>query len=320
MSRLARGEPVLGLRSNSAGVVYIAAEGAAGVRLRIQGLREATGTWSDNTSFIGAAPNLTDQADVDRLAARLGKIRAKFQSRGIRLGAVVVDTMSASIPGADENAAKEMSPILTRLQELAATLDLCVIVVAHVGKDADRGIRGWSGMFANADGVVRVMPHDEGDLRIVTVQKAKDAEAGQRHAFALKVVNLGLDDDGDPKTTCVVDWQESPPSGTRAGKRARTKQHANRTAILTALGRLEDRGQLRPLNGVSALGSARGAGLRDLMEAAFDAGLGGPEPDGPAEVKRWKDNSRKAFQNHLSYAVQDGVLAQENGLVWRCLA
>jgi hypothetical protein len=225
--------------------------------MRIQGLRKVTGRWSDNTRFIGAAPNLTDQADVDRLTVRLVKIRDDFQSRGIRLGAVVVDTMSASIPGADENAAKEMSPILTRLQELAATLDLCVIVVAHVGKDADRGIRGWSGMFANADGVVRVMPHDEDQLRVVTVQKAKDAEAGQRHAFALKVVDLGVDADGDPETTCVVDWQDSPPSGTKAGKRARTKQHANRTAILTAFGRLEDRGRLKPLNGVSAPGGAR---------------------------------------------------------------
>jgi hypothetical protein len=54
------------------------------------------------------------------------------------------------------------------------------------------------------------------------------------------------------------------------------------------------------------------------MEAAFDAGLGGPEPEAPTEVKRWKDNRRKGFQNHISYAVQDGVLAQENGLVWRC--
>ena len=53
---------------------------------------------------------------------------------------------------------KSLFPIgnLTKpeVREIAREMGLLVVVVHHSGKDADRGMRGWSGFLANADGVI----------------------------------------------------------------------------------------------------------------------------------------------------------------------
>ena len=165
LARVVKGEDVLGRKSKACGVLYIAAEAPAGVRNRIKGLRdEKTGMLGGAFELIGQAPNLTDPDDVEDLHQAVVEARDSMKRRGHRLGIVAVDTLSASIPGADENTAKDMSPVLSALQRLALELDVMVLVVAHTGKDQDRGLRGWSGLMANvmalclADPAQRVDP------------------------------------------------------------------------------------------------------------------------------------------------------------------
>src|SRR5690606_20260609 len=78
-----------------------------------------------------------------------------------------------------------------------------VILIHHSGKNALRGARGWSGLRAAADVEMEVLRAD--DDRIISITKQKDGEEGQDYGFKLRVVPIGLDEDGDAITSCVVD-------------------------------------------------------------------------------------------------------------------
>jgi hypothetical protein len=315
VSSVGRGTPVIGRRSLRSGVVYIASEGANGVRTRVEGLRNKVGVWSGHLQFIGDAPNLVDQHDVESLRRCLADEKASLQRRDIRLGMVVIDTLSASIPGADENSAKDMSPVLRHLQELAQELDACILIIAHVGKDAERGVRGWSGLVANADGVITVRPPDQAGTRLATIVKVKDGEAGEEFAFGLQAVNLRFDADGDQVTTCVVEWRDPPEPPAR--KTSRSSMRPAMHILMGVLGRLEDRGGTRPVTAPGAPPGTQGVTLKQFQDAALSDGFYGVEPDEVAERKRWRDARRKNFTNNLEYLVRDGHVRLEGGIVWR---
>jgi hypothetical protein len=211
LANVRRGLPVLGRRSVPSGVIYVAAESPAGVRRRIAGLRSVIGPLGGGFDFIAQAPDLRNPENVENLRAVLREAQARQAALGIQLGIVCFDTLSAIIPGADENTSKDMSPVLTALQEMATELSVCIVVVAHVGKDETRGLRGWSGLLANADGLVMLESPQE-EIRVGSVVKVKDGEAGDRFAFSLRRVELGADDDGDPVTTCVVQSEDAGPT------------------------------------------------------------------------------------------------------------
>lgn len=213
LARVCRGDQVLGRKSLAAGVVYVGAEDPNGIRLRIEGLRAELGPLpKDRFRFIGQAPDLTDAEDVDDLKSAILEARDAMQAQGVALGVICIDTMSAAIPGADENTAKDMSPVLSRLQALAVELGAMVLMVAHTGKDADRGLRGWSGLLANADGLIMLEDPEGNPTRVGKVVKVKNGPAGDQFAFGLRVVTTDVDEDGDDITTCVVDDESVPIS------------------------------------------------------------------------------------------------------------
>lgn len=317
MARVCRGEEILGRKSIPSGVVYIAAEGAHGVRNRIAGLRAKIGPLGAAFKFIGQAPNLTDPEDVDDLRGVLLEARAELAADGHELGIVAVDTLSASIPGADENSAADMSPVLHALQTMATELGVVVIVVAHTGKDEGRGLRGWSGLLANADGLIMLESPDN-DLRAGTVVKVKDGKSGDRFGFSLEVVELDPDDDGDPVTTCVIQPENAPALGSKAGRKP-TKAAATGDLILTAYGRVYDTRRVL----VDALGAdgAKGVEVSDLRAEAYKIGVGPSEPDfsecetddDRSKAKRkWQDQRKADFDRGLEYLTGSRRLRTED--------
>jgi hypothetical protein len=320
MARVCRGEAVLGRRSKQAAVVYVAAEGAHGVRRRIAGLRQRVGPLGGRLGFVGQQPDLTDSADIDELRSFLAGAKADLEAQGHNLGVVVVDTLAAAAAGADENTSADMGPVLRALQTMALDLGCLVLVVAHTGKDETRGLRGWSGQLGNADGVV-MLTEPIGDLRSGTVLKVKDGKSGDRFGFALDVVELGHDEDGDPITTCVIE-ERDPPAGSRSGRKP-TKAEATGKLIMTAFNRLVADTTVRAYApGAGGVSAVREADLRNL---AYSIGVGGgeveiPQDATPAEAntlrKKWQDQRRKDFGRALQHLCGIGDLRLENGLVW----
>jgi hypothetical protein len=149
---------------------------------------------------LGAAPNLLQKPDVLDLGRAIRAIGS--------VGLVIVDTFAQVTPGANENAGEDMGKALANCRAVHDATAATVVLVHHSGKDASKGARGWSGIKAAADAELEVVRTETG--RALRVSKQKDGEDGLEFGFALDVVHLGLDEDGDPITSCVVVEAEMP--------------------------------------------------------------------------------------------------------------
>ena len=238
------------------------------------------------------------------------------QSKITDIGLIVVDTFSASLPGCDENSGAEMSLVMTGLQRLSEAHQACVMVIAHTGKDFDRGVRGWSGMHANSDAVLFIeAPLPDGGRR-GRVAKVKDGECSA-FTFSLEKRELGTDGDGDLIETCVV--QNLQVAEQTVSKRA-PKKDADAEIIKAAF--LKAPKVVVPADVTD--GGVRGIQISALRAAAFTAGFGEegrPLPDDdPVITTRWKDRRQKSWERAVKKLCSDSWLSRNQIWVWRTLS
>jgi hypothetical protein len=321
LGRVCRGLDVLGRRSKACGVLYLAAEGQHGVRKRIAALRSRIGTLGGRFKFYGGQTDLTDEAKVAKLRETIDAAKAELEAAGHALGIIVVDTLAAAAPGVDENTAADMGGVLGELQALAGDLQCFVLVIAHTGKNEERGIRGWSGQLANADAVI-TLTEPNGEIRVGTVTKVKDGPSGDRFAFALEVVDLGLDEDLDPVTTCVVVEREAPEASNAVG-RPSTRVGGTAALIMSAFTRvLEDNPQTINARGANG---AKGVYIKELRQMAYGIGVGPASaevPDDADDVERkkilraWGKQRAADFGRGMDALLGQKKLRKEGDLVW----
>src|SRR5690606_7968170 len=117
---------------------------------------------------------------------------------------VFVDTLAASIPGANENAPEDMGAFLGKARWIKEETGAVIVLVHHTGKDTTKGARGWSGLKAAVDFEVEVIRHAEDKaVSLVNLTKQKDETDDMQLAFKLEVVQLGFNSRGRPITSCV---------------------------------------------------------------------------------------------------------------------
>ncbi|MCB2019151.1 MAG: AAA family ATPase, partial [Hydrogenophaga sp.] len=222
-------------RVTPAPVVYAALEGEAGFKLRAQAWEMHRGRRLPDGLRLMLQPfKLTEPQDVADLAAVVPS------------GAVVfIDTLNRAAPTADENSSRDMGEILEAARQLQAATGGLVVLVHHTGKDAARGLRGHSSLFAAMDAAVEVSR--DGDRREWKVSKSKDGQDGAAHRFGLEVLALGTDEHGDTITSCVV----TPGEGC-AGRTPRLTpaQRMAQDSLLTACERSGELAQAGELRGV----------------------------------------------------------------------
>ncbi len=189
---IAEGRRWFDCRVDAAPVVYAALEGEGGFKLRVAAWEAHTGrTLPDGLHMVLQPFQLTAPQDVADLAAVVPD------------GAVVfLDTLNRAAPTADENSSKDMGEILSAAKQLQSLANGLVVLVHHTGKDATKGLRGHSSLFAALDAAVEVSR--DGDQREWKVAKSKDGQDGDAHPFKLQIETLGTDDHGDAITSCVV--------------------------------------------------------------------------------------------------------------------
>lgn len=196
-------------------VVYVCAEGAAGFRNRLNAYSRARETvLSQLPAVVPNAPNLLevdDVLDLSRAVTAKGKIDL-----------LVIDTLAATTPGGNENSGEDMGRVLAHCKAMHRATGALVLLVHHSGKDAAKGARGWSGIKAAADAEIEVTR--DGEYRTVRVTKMKDGRDGQSWMFKLAPIVLGMDDDGDEISSCVVEFiqpEEKVPRPALLGARQR---------------------------------------------------------------------------------------------------
>ncbi|MBI1284997.1 MAG: AAA family ATPase [Thiobacillus sp.] len=176
--------------------VYIGLEGSTGAPKRFKAL--------GNHEIRVILPGSFDLRNADDRAELVGAIRDADAAGGV----LVIDTLQQACPGFDENSGRDMSDIIAALKELQQALGGLVLVIHHAGKDRQKGLRGHSSLLAALDVVLEVSR--DGDRRTWRVSKSKDGADGIEHAFKLRLVAVGMDADGEPVTTCVIQPDAAP--------------------------------------------------------------------------------------------------------------
>lgn len=197
-AHIAQGIPWRGKKTKRGAIVYIVAEGAGGFRNRLNAyaLHHNIDLASLDIYILAAAPNFMlkeDALDICKavLALGLGNIAM-----------VVVDTFAQVMPGANENSGEDVGKALRHAKGIHKALKCTVMLVHHAGKDTTKGARGWSGLRAAADAEIEVVR--SGNARAMRLSKSKDGEDGTIFGFTLETVNLGIDEDDELITSCVV--------------------------------------------------------------------------------------------------------------------
>lgn len=188
-----RGQTWRNLSTNQTPVCLFFLEGISGGARRLQAYETFHGIKIPENFKIGIQPTtFYKDADVESL-------RAAIPMNSL----VIVDTQSRVAAELDENSARDMNLFIEQCYRIAIDRQCCICLVHHTGKNSDRGIRGASSQFANADFCIEVSR--SGQHRKATVRKSKDGGLeGAEFPFRLAVVDLGADEDGDRITSCVA--------------------------------------------------------------------------------------------------------------------
>ncbi len=150
-------------------VIYAAAEGAYGIRKRLDAWEARNGPIPDDLYLIPLSVRLNRPEDMRELEEII-----------IETGAAVLifDTLHASTPGMDENDAGEAGAVLDVLRGLQERHGICSILPHHTGHAGERA-RGSSSLEDDADVsfVVRIEGEDRGPetRRTLVHRKTKDA-------------------------------------------------------------------------------------------------------------------------------------------------
>lgn len=205
------GIPWRGHRVRKGLVIYIAAEAGASILRRFIAWRDKNLSEAREGRIplyiITRGANLLDVIDVEAL---IHELRAVSIDAGLPVALVAFDTFSRSLPGGDENSSEAVTRAIAAADRIRDELGAASLFIHHSGKDATKGARGHSSLFAAADVVISVAE------RVATIEKSRDGVAGESFAFDLEVVNLGEDEDGDPVTTCIVIPTDTPAPAAKA--------------------------------------------------------------------------------------------------------
>jgi hypothetical protein len=148
---------------------------------------------------------------------------------------VIIDTFAQVMPGANENAGEDVGKALQHCKGIHKATGAVVILVHHAGKDSSKGARGWSGLRAAADAELEVVRTPTG--RLLRSTKQKDGEDGLEWGFELGVLPIGVDEDGEVLTSCVVQ-EAAIPMPLKGGAGANKNGGVWAARVLEVLGEL----------------------------------------------------------------------------------
>jgi hypothetical protein len=146
-------------------VLYVAAEGAAGLGKRIRAWSKANNVRNlVKTHWLADAVNMLEPEQFAALLAIANETKP---------GLIVIDTLARSIPGADENAAQDMGRLVECADKLKKATGACVLFIHHATKEGSVA-RGSGALRAGIDTEIEV--RREGDAVLLFCRKQKDAE------------------------------------------------------------------------------------------------------------------------------------------------
>jgi len=192
---IALGREYRGKRVQQGPVVYCCFEGQSGISARLEAYRQRF-----LPEDAGSVPFYLQPAPMDLIKEHTDLIAA---IRGLESSpvAVVLDTLNRSLNGS-ENSDEDMGDYIKATDAIREAFDCSILVVHHCGINDSRP-RGHTSLTGAADARLAVT-RDAAKNIFVDVEFMKDGESGEPIVAALESVEVGVDEDGDPITSCVV--------------------------------------------------------------------------------------------------------------------
>jgi AAA domain len=219
------------------GVLYFATEGAGTLQARLAAIARHRGA-PDELPFAWRSdcPMLTDKDAGKTIVKMVDDAAAHFEhAYGVPVTLIWVDTYITAAglnSSGDDNDAAATQKAFSTLRFVAARSKAFVVTIDHLGKVIEAGTRGSSGKEGNADTVLATLADREITGAVsngrMAVRKQRDGISGFEVPFVPEMIDLGLDEDGDPVTAIVLRWsrqQREQPAKKRKSKDAELLCH-----------------------------------------------------------------------------------------------
>lgn len=208
-ARLTLTEDWLGRRTAGGVVLYLATEAVESVRMRLMAWQRHFQKRLQHFVIVRSPINLFDgEADTTAVLALVEDVEKQF---GKRVVLIIGDTLARISAGANENSGEDMGMVLKHADRIRQATGATFFWIHHTGKDAAKGMRGWSGMRAAIDTEIEVTGDVATGMRAAEVTKQRDLPGkGDRLGFRLVPVPMGLNRWGTERTSCIVIASDAP--------------------------------------------------------------------------------------------------------------
>jgi hypothetical protein len=288
-------------------VLHVAFEGGRGAGKRLLAAVREHGDPGAMLAILDNAPPLnkgSENAGVEMIIAAADGLA---MNAGMRVSLIVIDTLSAAAAGDDENSAGEMSAVVAKLKMIAERTGAAVLAIHHTGKDRQNGMRGSSALRGNADFVIELT-----EAREMTIEKCREGRTGSLARFELKEVELGVDDDGERQTSCVIRFLDGVAMPARKPKAPLSNQAHLALEVLQSL---YNDGKARhvPKDQINDVEVPRCVRLDEWRQACRTRGL---TKESEADPKKKAEAEKKAFQRAADTIERAHLIGSHAGEVW----
>jgi hypothetical protein len=183
------------------GVVYVAAEGATGIKRRVKVWEKFNGNVTADNLFI-----LGQSLSVDVIGVQVDLIQAIEeieQKNNVKIELVVLDTLARCFTG-DENSSRDMSNFVRGCDFIKAAVNTSIMCIHHCGKDQSKGLRGSSALLAACDFEFQVKRNGKEKLITFVNNKQKDAQEAPDMTMEFETVDLDIYCDENKVVTSLV--------------------------------------------------------------------------------------------------------------------
>jgi hypothetical protein len=197
-------------------VLYFALEGGGALETRLAATAKHHNI-SEPLPFAwrGDCPALTDKNVVNTLCRLAAEAAADLDRKfGLPIALIWVDTLITAAGYAasgDDNDAAAAQKVMSVLRMMSHHTGALAAGVDHFGKIMETGTRGSSAKEGAADAVIALLADREvsGGVKNtrLAVRKQRDGVSGFEIPFTVRMLEIGVDGDGDPITAPAIDWQ-----------------------------------------------------------------------------------------------------------------
>jgi hypothetical protein len=218
------------------GVLYFVLEGKPAFPIRVKAAFEAVLNqqlkFGDRYKLPFAwntyAPNLFEKGPDALLKLAEREAQRMRQDFGVDLVAIFLDIMGLAACYENEDRSAQVQRVVSGLGRLSDATGALAINVDHMGKDQDAGLRGTSAKRDCVETIVTCLIDRDRENKPINHRmqlfKIRDGEEGRIIPYRLKPTDMGVDEDMEPITTCVVQWEvnRAPPQKRQAPQRKKT--------------------------------------------------------------------------------------------------